>query len=217
MFMNERIAFDRASIGHCSHLIGIDEAGRGPLAGPVVVCGVKLDRHFLQQMENFPILAAVNDSKKLSPEKREILFKYLLNLRKQGLLRCTTVTCDEKIIDKMNILEATTLAMNGVICRLNGWARIASNVKILIDGKPVKNLQFDHWAIIKGDRISFCIASASIVAKVIRDRMMDFFAKKYPFYGFERHRGYGTAAHMDAIGRHGLSPIHRLTFCRHLL
>jgi ribonuclease HII len=199
--MNERIAFDWSNIANFSHLIGIDEAGRGPLAGPVVVCGVKFNGSFLQQIEKFPLLAMVNDSKKLAPQKRENLFKYLLKLRKQGLLQCTTFTIDNQMIDKINILEATTLAMNGVIRRLN-----SPDAKILIDGKPVKGLQFEHHAIVKGDGKSFCIAAASIMAKVIRDRIMNYWDKKYPAYGFGRHKGYGTAIHIAAIEQCGLSP-----------
>ncbi|MDR1435250.1 MAG: ribonuclease HII [Puniceicoccales bacterium] len=208
--MNERIAFDRETISNYAHLIGVDEAGRGPLAGPVAVGAVKISRNFLQRMDEFPFLSEVNDSKKLSPKKREVLFKYFFELRRQKLLQFTLSLRDHKIIDKINILEATTRAMNDAIGRLSG-----PHAKILVDGKFVKNLRFDHCAIPKGDGKSFCIAAASIIAKVIRDRLMNYFSKKYSQYGFERHKGYGTAMHIDALKCHGPSPIHRLTFCKH--
>ncbi|MDR0740138.1 MAG: ribonuclease HII [Puniceicoccales bacterium] len=206
--MNERIVFDRKILADGTHLIGIDEAGRGPLAGPVIVCGTRISYDFLQQIANFPRLSRVDDSKKLSSAKREALFRYLFELRKQGFIRFTIASRGHEMIDKINILEATTVAMGDVIARL-----ISPGTKVLIDGNPLKHLQFQHFGIVKGDSKSFCIAMASIIAKVTRDRIMDSFGKKYPQYGFEKHKGYGTAAHIAAIGRYGLSPIHRKTFC----
>jgi ribonuclease HII len=208
--MNERIVFDREMMTNSTHLIGVDEAGRGPLAGPVIVCGTKISHDFLQHIENFPQLFAVNDSKKLSSEKREALFQYLLKLRKQKLIQFTTSSRDSATIDKINIFEATTTAMADVIARL-----FFPGTKILIDGNPLKRLSFPHFGIVKGDSKSFCTGMASIIAKVIRDRIMNFLGKKYPQYGFEKHKGYGTAAHISMIQQYGLSPIHRATFCKH--
>jgi ribonuclease HII len=207
--MNERIVFDREMLADGTYLIGVDEAGRGPLAGPVIVCGTKISYDFLQQIANFPQLSLVNDSKKLSLAKREALFCHLFELRKQGFIRFTIASRGHEVIDKINILEATIAAMGGVIARL-----ISPGTKVLIDGNPLKHLQFHHFGIVKGDSKSFCIAMASIIAKVIRDRIMNFFGKKYPQYGFEKHKGYGTAAHIAAIECYGLSPIHRRTFCK---
>ncbi|MDR3317190.1 MAG: ribonuclease HII [Puniceicoccales bacterium] len=210
--MNERIAFDQEIIANNSYLIGIDEAGRGPLAGPVVICGVKVSRDFLGQIDTFPFLSGVNDSKKLSSQRRETLFQQLLQLRKQQLLQFTVTMRDHKIIDQINILAATTCAMNQVVERF-----FSSQTKVLVDGKSVQHFLFPHMGIIKGDCKSFSIAAASIIAKVIRDRIMNYFSKKYPQYGFEKHKGYGTRGHIDAIKRHGLSPIHRATFCKHFI
>jgi ribonuclease HII len=209
MWVNERIAFDREMLAGGTHLIGVDEAGRGPLAGPVIVCGTEIGHDFLQQIENFPQLSSVNDSKKLSPEKRKALFCHLFALRKQGFIRFTIASRGHSVIDRINILEATIAAMGDAIARL-----ISPGAKVLIDGNPLKHLPFHHLGIVRGDGKSFCIAMASIIAKVIRDRIMDFFGKKYPQYGFEKHRGYGTAAHIAAIEHYGLSPIHRRTFVK---
>jgi ribonuclease HII len=206
--MNKRIIFDREMLADDIHLIGVDEAGRGPLAGPVIVCGTKISHDFLRQIVNFPRLSWVDDSKKLSLAKREALFCYLFELRKQGFIQFTIASRNHEVIDKINILEATIAAMGDVIARL-----ISPKAKVLIDGNPLKHLQFHHFGIVKGDSESFCIAAASIIAKVTRDRIMNSFGKKYPQYGFEKHKGYGTAAHIAAIGRYGLSPIHRKTFC----
>jgi ribonuclease HII len=206
--MNARIIFDQEMLADGAHLIGVDEAGRGPLAGPVIVCGTRISCDFLQQIANFSRLSWVDDSKKLSSAKREALFRDLFELRKQGFIRFTVASRGHEMIDKINILEATIAAMGDVIARL-----ISPGTKVLIDGNPLKHLQFHHFGIVKGNSKSFCIAMASIIAKVTRDRIMDFFGKKYPQYGFEKHKGYGTAAHIAAIGRYGLSPIHRKTFC----
>jgi ribonuclease HII len=207
--VNGRIVFDREMLADGTHLIGVDEAGRGPLAGPVIVCGTKINHDFLQKIANFPRLFWVNDSKKLSLAKREVLFRHLLELRKQGFIRFTIASRGHEVIDKINILEATIAAMGDVIARL-----ISPRAKVLIDGNPLKHLPFHHLGIVKGDSKSFCIAMASIIAKVTRDRIMNFFGKRYPQYGFEKHKGYGTAAHIAAIECCGLSSIHRKTFCK---
>jgi ribonuclease HII len=207
--MNERMAFDREAIGDHAYLLGIDEAGRGPLAGPVVVCGVKMSQKFLHHLADFPLLEADKDSKKLSPKKREILFQHLLELRQKYMLQWALALRNPKIIDAINILEATTEAMGDVICKL-----YMQNIKILIDGNPVRHLPFEHRGVIRGDGKSFCLGMASIIAKITRDRIMDAFGKKYPQYGFEKHKGYGTAAHISAIKKYGPSPIHRKTFCK---
>ena len=206
---NERIDFDLRHLEVKPLLIGVDEAGRGPLAGPVVACAVLICRKILDNCSDYPWLCEINDSKKLSPIKRENLFTELCNLQRKNLIRFTTFATSHEVIDRTNILQATTLAMNNTIQRL--WSESAT---IIIDGKPVKQLLFPHVAVIKGDQKSCCIGMASIIAKVIRDRIMNYFHKKYPLYGFAQHKGYGTQNHIATIRKYGLSPIHRVTFCK---
>jgi ribonuclease HII len=183
-----------------THLVvGIDEAGRGPLAGPVVAAGVVLDRHH-------PI-AGLNDSKKLSEKAREELFCEI----NQHALAVAISEVDARNIDRINILRATLLAMKNVLMEISqkmqlDWALIDGN--ILIPGVvPVK-----QRAIVKGDSLVPSIMAASIVAKVHRDRLMKEFDKLYPGYGFESHKGYGTAMHMNALATLGPCPIHRLSY-----
>lgn len=206
----DRIFFDCGQLGDKNYIIGIDEAGRGPLAGPVIVAGVRVSRSLLENYHRYPFLEEVNDSKKLSPSKREQLFQGILLLRNEKLLQITVCNRSHEQIDQVNILQATTDAMKYVTQRL-----FKPNDLLLIDGKALKGLGFEHQAIIKGDGKSCCIGMASIVAKVIRDRIMTFYHKKYALYNFAQHKGYGTAAHIATIKKYGLSPIHRKTFCKH--
>lgn len=209
MKSNERIFFDLQQFEGKSALMGIDEAGRGPLAGPVVVGAVSINQTFLANYEKYPWLCEINDSKKLSPKKRELLFQNLCEFRKKNLIRFTAFAVNNEKIDQINILQATTLAMNIAAQRL--WN---DNSKIIIDGNPVKFFKYTHTGIIKGDSKSCCIGMASIIAKVTRDRIMDFFDKKYPQYNFSQNKAYGTKQHTDALTKYGLSPIHRVTFCQ---
>ncbi len=180
-------------------VVGIDEAGRGPLAGPVVAAGVVLDRHH-------PI-AGLNDSKKLSEKAREELFLEI----NQHALAVAISEVDARNIDRINILRATLLAMKNVLLQISAkisldWALIDGNVMIPGD-MPVK-----QRAIIKGDALVPSIMAASIVAKVHRDRLMKEFDKLYSGYGFDSHKGYGTAMHMNALATLGPCPIHRLSY-----
>lgn len=175
---------------------GIDEAGRGPLAGPVMAGAVVLPRNF-----SHPYLT---DSKKLSHAQREKVYAELV-AEPDVMLASARVESDE--IDKINILQATYQAMKRAFEALPLVPDVA-----LIDGKPVQHFPAEYQAIIKGDSISFSIAAASIVAKVERDRIMVEYAEIYPEYGFERHKGYGTRVHCDALKKWGACPIHRQSF-----
>lgn len=177
-------------------IAGVDEVGRGCLAGAVVAGAVILD---LAK----PLPDGLNDSKKISKLKRE---KIAAEIRENALAYAFgQIEADE--IDKINILEATKRAMALAVQNLKVKADF-----ILIDALELKNLNLPQKAIIKGDSVSASIAAASIVAKVYRDNLMKDFAVKYPGYGFEKHAGYGTKAHFEALRNHGATPIHRRSF-----
>ncbi len=181
-------------------IAGVDEAGRGPLAGPVVAGAVILPEGM--------IIEGVNDSKKLSEKKREKLYDEI----KEKALAWGVGIIDNKVIDEINILEATRLAMHQAIENLQvkpGFIFIDAEKKVNTNNIP-------YLPIIKGDALSISIASASIIAKVTRDRMMREYDKIYPEYGFEKHKGYGTKAHMEAIRTFGKTPIHRDSFLKNI-
>ncbi len=181
-------------------ICGVDEAGRGPLAGPVCAAAVILD-------ENRPI-EGINDSKKLSEKKREALFDVILeNAVAYGIAFATV-----EEIEEVNILNATYLAMNRAIESLSIKADFA-----LIDGNRVpKDIKVNCQTVVKGDAKSMSIAAASILAKVTRDRLLLEYDQKYPQYGFAKHKGYGTAEHMNAIREFGISEVHRPSFLKKL-
>lgn len=182
-------------------ICGIDEAGRGPLAGPVVAGAVILpkDCHILY----------LNDSKKLSEKRREELF---LEIQEKAVSYATGIV-SPAVIDEINILQATYEAMRQAISKLTEQPDIYLNDAVIIPGIDKER----QVKIIKGDAKSVSIAAASILAKVTRDHMMIEYDKLYPMYGFGKHKGYGTKAHMDAIREHGLCPIHRRTFLKKLV
>jgi ribonuclease HII len=185
-------------------IAGVDEAGRGPLAGPVVAAAVSLKADFLASPEKLEKLKLVNDSKKLTAKKREELFEII----KVECFEFGVGICDHVTIDRINILEATFLAMKIAVGQLKNKPD-----HLLIDGKfVIPNSSFQQEAVIDGDALVFSIAAASIIAKVTRDRIMDEMDKKYPAYGFAKHAGYGTKFHTDAIKQFGPCPIHRKTF-----
>lgn len=180
-----------------TYIAGMDEAGRGPLAGPVVAASVILPKDCL--------IEGVNDSKKVSEKKREKLYDDIT----QNAIAWGVGIVDNQVIDEINILEATRKAMHEAICQLK-----VKPDYILIDAeKKVDTNGIPYMPIIKGDALSISIAAASIVAKVTRDRMMREYDRMFPVYGFEKHKGYGTKAHIDAIRENGLCMIHRKTFC----
>ncbi len=178
---------------------GVDEAGRGPLAGPVCAAAVILPEGV--------IIDGVNDSKKLSEKKRESLFDVI---REQALsYSIAYATVDE--IEEINILNATMLAMRRAINGLEIKADYA-----MIDGNKIPPLDIDAECIVKGDAKSMSIACASILAKVSRDRLLYKYAEEYPMYGFDKHKGYGTKVHREAILKYGPCPYHRKSFLKKL-
>ncbi len=189
--------------GGFSRVAGVDEAGRGPLAGPVVAAAVLFERNFLEA-EAEKSLAGLDDSKKLPAARREF-FCALLSGCPHARIGVAAASVRE--IDALNILRATHLAMARAVAQLAPPPDLA-----LVDGLPVKGLPVPHRAIVGGDAASLSIAAASVVAKVTRDRLMVELAAEFPVYGFERHKGYGTKAHLDALRRHGPCPAHRKSF-----
>ena len=178
-------------------ICGVDEAGRGPLAGPVCAAAV-----ILPQGEISP---GLNDSKKLTDKKRRELFPVI----KEKAIAYGIAFASEAEIDEINILQATFLAMKRAIAQLDGKADFA-----LIDGNRETDFGIPCQTVIKGDGRSANIAAASVLAKVTRDIYMEELAEKYPQYGFEIHKGYGTKAHYAALDAHGISPIHRMSFLK---
>lgn len=181
-------------------IAGIDEVGRGPLAGPVVAAAVVFSRKKLSNLEKF---AGLNDSKKVSEAKREKLYEILISEADDFSLGMV----DEGTIDKINILKASLLAMEKAVKTLK-----VTPEYLLIDGPYGINATHRQKPIIDGDSKCFTIAAASIIAKVTRDRMMREFDKEFPVYGFAKHKGYGTKKHIEAIRKNGRCRIHRKCF-----
>ena len=183
-------------------LAGMDEAGRGPLAGPVVCACV------VMPLDKDKIIDGVNDSKKLTAKKREVLFEKIIN----------TATCykiievNNKTIDEINILNATKLGMSKCVNEMN--------IKIdmlLVDAVKGLDVKCEYLPIIKGDAKSYLIACASILAKVYRDRLMEKLDEKYPAYNLKKHKGYGTKEHIENLKKYGKCEIHRETFIKHFI
>jgi ribonuclease HII len=177
-------------------IAGVDEVGRGPLAGPVVAAAVI----FLDK----DIPEGINDSKQLSDAERRRLYDLLM--QNERVLKGIGI-CDEKIIDQINIREASFHAMLAALEKLP-----VKPDYVLVDGFKIPSLQILQMGIVKGDSLSYSIAAASILAKVTRDNLMLSYHETYPEYGFGRHKGYGTAEHLEALQRLGPSPIHRMSF-----
>lgn len=181
-------------------ICGVDEAGRGPLAGPVYAAAVILPSDC--------VIEGLNDSKKLTEKKREKLFDEI----KEKALAYGIASADEKEIDEINILNATFLAMKRAIASLSVRPDLA-----LIDGNQKPHTDIEEVTVIKGDAKSMSIAAASVLAKVSRDRFMLEMAEKYPQYEFARHKGYGTKLHYEKIAQYGVCDIHRRTFLKKIL
>lgn len=195
----EMLEFDRSRLAS-GMIAGVDEAGRGPLAGPVTAAAVVLPED--------AVIDGLNDSKKLSEKRREELFDVI----RDKALAYAVYSVDEKRIDEINILQATFEAMRGAVGALDVIPDL-----VLVDGNRSPGLELPCETVVKGDSKSMSIAAASILAKVTRDRYMRRMAEIYPGYGFEKHKGYGTKAHYEAIERLGICDIHRRTFLKNIL
>ncbi len=191
--------FDKGILAN-GYLAGVDEAGRGPLAGPVVAAAVILPEG--------AEIDGINDSKKLSEKKREALFDVI----KDKALAYAVCMAGAERIDEINILRATMEAMRGAVEKLG-----LKPDYVIVDGNRMPELTVPGEAVVKGDSKSMAIAAASVLAKVTRDRYMREAARKFPGYGFEKHKGYGTKAHYEAIERLGVCGIHRRTFLKNVL
>lgn len=190
--------------GHRGLICGIDEAGRGPWAGPVVA-GAAV---FLTREVSPELLAQLNDSKKLSAKKREYLYEFLWQEEQAGHILCGIGEASAAEIDELNILQATFMAMRRAVENLPQKPDIA-----LIDGNRLpKDFPCANECFIGGDGRSYSIAAASILAKVYRDRLMSEMAKQYPHYGFEKNAGYGTKAHIEGLRQYGVTPQHRRSY-----
>ena len=184
--------------------IGVDEAGRGPLLGSVVACAV-----YINKIDD-DIFEMVNDSKKLSEKKRELIYDKLIS---SDSIKYGIGVASEKEIDEINILNATFLAMNRALENLN-----ISDKLVFVDGnKLIKQYKGKQEYLVKGDSKNLSIALASIIAKVTRDKMMYEYDKIYKEYGIASHKGYGTKKHYEAIEKYGILPIHRKTFLKKIL
>jgi ribonuclease HII len=230
--------FDLRQIKGYNNLIGVDEVGRGAFAGPVVAAAVMVTRGFLESRWALVNGGRVNDSKQLSPEQREELWAEFEALAAAGRLHANYGSASVEEIAQHNILGATKLAMRralGNIYPPEAFAperdepdlfssleertsfRPTVSARIIVDGLPLRNFPYPHSAFVRGDGRSLCIAMASIIAKVTRDRRMAELDREYPGYGFAQHKGYGTEEHRDAVLRLGRCAEHREVFLRKLL
>ncbi len=232
-YMNHLQTHDWERLQSADFLIGIDEAGRGCLAGPVVAGVCVLHSSFFELEEVLELSLLINDSKQLSAESREAQFVVMEQLRSQGRLDFAVASGSVEEIAELNILGATRLAMQRAVETLAARSEVwelpsvaldgplftsqPRSVQLIVDGRPLKPFPYFHESIVKGDGKSLSIAMASIAAKVSRDREMKVLARKYPEYGFEVHKGYGTKRHRDALHTHGPCPIHRELFLRKIL
>lgn len=192
--LSEMMEFER-KFSEFDYICGVDEAGRGPLAGPVVAGAVILPKDCY--------IEYLNDSKKISEKRREALF---VEIKEKAIAYGIGIASVE-LIDEINILNATYEAMRNAIANLSVKPQM-----LLCDAVHIPDVSIPQFGIIKGDAKSVSIAAASILAKVTRDHMMYDYDKLYPEYGFAKHKGYGTKVHMDALREHGMCPIHRKTF-----
>ncbi|OGN05840.1 MAG: ribonuclease HII [Candidatus Yanofskybacteria bacterium RIFCSPHIGHO2_01_FULL_44_17] len=186
------------------YVIGVDEVGMACLAGPVYVCAVSLTKEFFEKSHKN--LSRLRDSKQLLPHQRE---KFYDELRKERGIKYQLASCSPATIDKINIYQASRLAMRRAITKL----RPSHKSIVLVDGnKKIRGVGLPQKAIVGGDRKIFAIACASIIAKVTRDRLMTRLAKRYPQYGLEKHKGYPTKLHKTMLAQHGICEIHRKSF-----
>ncbi len=224
-------------VGQTGLIVGVDEAGRGALAGPVVAAAMALDEDFYNSFWCRQNSAEIDDSKKLSPARRDVLYDQFFSLKKKGQIGFSAGIASVAEIEKFNILGATKLAMQRALEGLQRiWsedflqseapmplfdqnletANFSGRARVFVDGNPLKAFPYSHQAIVHGDARSLAIAMASIVAKVTRDRIMDGLDARLPLYGFSLHKGYATRMHRQAILDYGASTEHRPTFLRKL-
>ena len=201
----DRFEFERAlSRQGVRYIAGVDEAGRGPLAGPVVAAAAVLPAEWIHS--GLPAeLRGLNDSKQLTAIQRGKFFAWLTG--RPTVVRFALARIDVETIDAINILEATHRAMNQALAQLD-----PPPGHVLVDGLRVQSMRIAQTALVQGDARSFSIAAASVLAKVTRDRLMLEYDRRFPAYGFARHKGYGTARHLAALEKHGPCPIHRRSF-----
>lgn len=202
----EKLRIERALLAEgYRYIVGVDEVGRGPLAGPVVCCAI------IMPLEADKIVEGVDDSKRLTPKRRAEIDERL----RRNAIAFACVEVSEAVIDEMNILQATRLGMKRAIERvLQESGLTGEGAIVLTDGNMTLDIDLPQRSIVHGDALSYSIGAASVVAKVYRDTLMDKLAERYPQYGFEQNKGYGTAAHIQAIKEHGICSIHRKTFTR---
>ena len=192
------------------YIVGIDEVGRGPIAGPVAVCAFTCEKSFFEKIE---IDVPLRDSKKLSRIQREKWFEYLKQEKEKGNCNFAVSFVDAEWIDKVGIVKCIQKALNKSLEKVTSSEILFEKCHIFLDGglKAPKEYIYQE-TIIKGDELHPVISCASIIAKVTRDNLMFKYAEKFPDHGFENHVGYGTKAHYDSIKKHGQTPIHRKTF-----
>jgi len=223
---------DEAALGGAPWLIGVDEAGRGALAGPVVAAAALVRRELFAAPDGAARCGRVNDSKQLTAEAREGHFALIEGLRDDGFVDRAAASASVGEIEERNIVGATELAMTRALRELEGrlggrrlrrsaeagplFEGDASAPRVLVDGRALPRLPFVHEGLVDGDARSLAIAMASVVAKVTRDRALVELGERYPDYGFARHKGYGTAAHRECLRRRGASAVHRPRFLRKL-
>ena len=229
--------FDLKQIEGNAQLIGVDEAGRGALAGPVVAGAVLVTKEFLEGRWAVARSGKVNDSKQLTPAQRDEVYAEIEQLAQDGQLHATSGEASVAEIEELNILGATKLAMRRALEGIYPPSAFAHRTepdlfaseaevrafqpqvscRVLIDGLALRSFVYPHTGVVRGDARSLCIAMASIVAKVTRDRLMEGLEAKHPGYGFAQHKGYGTDEHRDALLRLGRCPAHRGAFLRKLM
>ena len=187
----------------CTRIAGVDEAGRGPLAGPVVAAAVIFPADWIA--EGLPrALRGLNDSKQLTAAAREEFFTKLTSYAE---VEFAIAWSDNAVIDEINILQATFRAMNGALAQLQPAPK-----HVLVDGNQISSVRWPQTPVVEGDAKSYSIAAASVLAKVTRDRMMIECDRQWPMYGFREHKGYGTSRHLAALREHGPCPLHRKSF-----
>jgi ribonuclease HII len=229
--------FDLKQIEGNAQLIGVDEAGRGALAGPVVAGAVLVTKEFLEGRWAVARSGKVNDSKQLTPAQRDEVYAEIEQLAREGQVHATCGEASVAEIEELNILGATKLAMRRALEGIYPPSSFAHRTepdlfaseaevrafqpqvscRVLIDGLALRSFVYPHTGVVRGDARSLCIAMASIVAKVTRDRLMEGLEAKHPGYGFAQHKGYGTDEHRDALLRLGRCPAHRGAFLRKLM